>query len=117
MRGLDAVGNWVRDDCHHDAPNHRHFTRGFWTGVTILFDKGCAPHGRFRPKEEKAKPAGDSKKGHKLHRDRIDYDQSADRRERPYAGTESPTPLMRIVGDRCLPGHGRYTFKPSGSYP
>ena len=29
MRGLDAVGNWVRDDRHHDAPNHRHFTRGF----------------------------------------------------------------------------------------
>ena len=22
-------------------------------------DKGCAPHGRFRPKEEKTKPAGD----------------------------------------------------------
>ena len=29
MRGLDAVGNCVRDDRHHDAPNHRHFTRGF----------------------------------------------------------------------------------------
>ena len=57
MRGLDAVGNWVRHDRHHDAPNHRHFTRGFWTGVTILFDKGCAPHGRFKPKEERAKPA------------------------------------------------------------
>ena len=38
MRGLDAVGNWIRDDRHHDAPNHRHFTRGFWTGVTILFE-------------------------------------------------------------------------------
>ena len=37
MRGLDAVGTWVRDDRHHDVPNHRHFTRGFWTGVT-LFD-------------------------------------------------------------------------------
>ena len=48
MRGLDAVGKWVRDDRHHDAPNHRHFTRGFWTGVTILFEKGCAPHNRFR---------------------------------------------------------------------
>ena len=101
MRGLDAVGNWVRDDRHHDAPNHRHFTRGF---VTILFDKGCAPHGRFKPKEEGAKPAGDPKKGHKLHGDRIDY-------------AESPTQLMRIVGDRCLPGHGRYMFKPNGSYP
>ena len=44
-----------------------------------------------RPKEEEAKPAGDSKKGHKLHGDRIDYDQSADRRERPYAGTGKPT--------------------------
>ena len=52
MRGLDAVSNWIRDDRHHDAPNHRHFTRGFWTAVTILFDKGCAPHGRFRPKKE-----------------------------------------------------------------
>ena len=93
MRGLDAVGNWVRDDRHHDAPNHRHFTRGFWTGVTILFDKGCAPHGRFKPKEERAKPAGDSKKGHKLHGDRIDYGQSADRRERPYAGTGKPNSI------------------------
>ena len=93
MRGLDAVGNWVRDDRHHDAPNHRHFTRGFWTGVTILFDKGCAPHGRFRPKEEKVKPAGDSKKGHKLHGDRIDNDQSADRRERPYAGAGKPNSI------------------------
>ena len=93
MRGLDAVGNWVRDDRHHDAPNHRHFTRGFWTGVTILFDKGCAPHGRFKPKEEGAKPAGDPKKGHKLHGDRTDYGQSADRRERPYAGTGKPNSI------------------------
>ena len=82
--------------------------------MTILFDKGCAPHGRFKPKEERAKPAGDSKKGHKLHGDRIDYGQSADRRERPYAGTGKPN---SIVGDRCLPDHGRYMFKPSGSYP
>ena len=93
MRGLDAVGNWVRDDRHHDAPNHRHFTRGFWTGVTILFDKGCAPHGRFKPKEEGAEPAGGPKKGHKLHGDRIDYGQSADRRERPYAGTGKPNSI------------------------
>ena len=93
MRGLDAVGNWVRDDRHHDAPNHRHFTRGFWTGVTILFDKGSAPHGRFKPKEEGAKPAGDPKKGHKLHGDRIDYGQSADRRERPYAGAGKPNSI------------------------
>ena len=94
MRGLDAVGNWVRDDRHHDAPNHRHYTRGFWTGVTILFDnKGCAPHGRFRPKEEDPKSAGDSKKGHKLHGDKIDYDQSADRRERPYTGTGKPNSI------------------------
>ena len=91
--GLDAVGNWVRDDRHHDAPNHRHFTRGFWTGVTILFDKGCAPHGRFKPKEEGAEPAGGPKKGHKLHGDRIDYGQSADRRERPYAGTGKPNSI------------------------
>ena len=28
MGGLNAVGNWVRDDRRHDAPNHRHFTRG-----------------------------------------------------------------------------------------
>ena len=95
MRGLDAVGNWVRDDRHH-APNHRHFTCGFWTGVTILFDKGCAPHGRFRPKEERAKPAEDSKKGHKLHGDRIDYDQSADKGVSGHMpAPESPTPLMR----------------------
>ena len=93
MRGLDAVGNWVRDDRHHDAPNHRHFTRGFWTGVTILFDKGCAPHGRFKPKEEGAELAGGPKKGHKLHGDRIDYGQSADRRERPYAGTGKPNSI------------------------
>ena len=61
--------------------------------MTILFDKGCAPHGRFRPKEEEAKPTGDSKKGHKLHGDRIDYDQSADRRERPCAGTGKPNSI------------------------
>ena len=30
---------------------------------------------------------------------------------------ESPTQLMQIVGDRCPPGHGRYMFKPKGSYP
>ena len=93
MRGLDAVGNWVRDDRHHDAPSHRHFTRGFWTGVTILFDKGCAPHGRFKPKEEGVRPAGGPKKDHKLHGDRIDYGQSADRRERPYAGTGKPNSI------------------------
>ena len=92
MRGLDAVGNWVRDDRHHDVPNHRHFTCGFWTSVTILFDKGCAPHGRFKPKEEGAEPAGGPKKGHKLHGDRIDYGQSADRRE-PYAGTGKPNSI------------------------
>ena len=83
MRGLDAVSNPIRDDRHHDAPNHRRFTRGFWTGVTILFDKGCAPHSRFRPKKEETK----------LHGDRIHYDQSADRHERPYASTGKPNSI------------------------
>ena len=45
------------------------------------------------PKEEGAKPAGDPKKGHKLHGDRIDYGQSADRRERPYAGAGKPNSI------------------------
>ena len=87
MRGIDAVGNWVRDDRRPDAPNHRHFTRGFWTGVTILFDKGCVPRGRFRPNGEGVGSSKDKKKDHKLRGDRIDYDQSAVRRERPYKGS------------------------------
>ena len=93
MRGIDAVGNWVRDDRRPDAPNHRHFTRGFWTGVTILFDKGCVPRGRFRPNGEGVGSSKDKKKDHKLHGDRVDYDQSAVRRERPYKGSGKPNSI------------------------
>ena len=81
--------------------------------MTILFDKGCAPHGRVRPKEEGTKPAGDSNKGHKSHGDRIDYDQSADRRERPYKGTGKPNAIdadsWRQMSTRLREINGRYS--------
>ena len=69
--------------------------------MTILFDKGCAPHGRFKPKEDRAKPAGDAKKGHKLHGDRSNYGQSADRRERrrenPERDPAAPAPGRKLL--------------------
>ena len=41
-------------------------------------------------RRKKERPAGDSKKGHKLNGDRIECDQCADGRERPYKGTGKP---------------------------
>ena len=77
-----------RDSRDVYASGHRVRTHKFWTGVTILFDKGCAPK-RRRPSPKKplcedVLPGG--KEG-------IDYPQSSKRKERPYTGMGKPNSI------------------------
>ena len=72
MRGIDATGDWVRDDRRPDAPNHQHFTR--WAGVTILLTKGVPRTvGSGREENLKDRPRTE---GTQVAGDRIDHDQA-----------------------------------------
>ena len=77
-----------RDSRDVYASGHRVRTHKFWTGVTILFDKGCAPK-RRRPSPKKPL-CEDVLPGSK---EDIDYPQSSKRKERPYTGTGKPNSI------------------------
>ena len=86
---LDSKEEVYRDSRDAYASGHRVRTHKFWTGVTILYDKGCAPK-RRRPVSKKGLSPPAPEKG-KV--DSIDYPQSAPRRERPYTGTGKPNSI------------------------
>ena len=85
---LDSRDEVYRDSRDVYASGHRVRTHKFWTGVTILFDKGCAPK-RRRPSAKKPL-CEDVMPGSK---EDIDYPQSSKRKERPYTGTGKPNSI------------------------
>ena len=82
LKYIDSTQQCIRDDRRILNPGHRVRTQKFWTGVTILYDKGHAPSraprvtlAKFKDRLDKVKDldAGEPK-AHTLHGDELDYD-------------------------------------------
>ena len=101
LKYIDSTQQCIRDDRRILNPGHRVRTQKFWTGVTILYDKGHAPSraprvtlAKFKDRLDKVKDldAGEPK-AHTLHGDELDYEQKEGRKERSYSGSGKPNSI------------------------
>ena len=86
------------ESCIQDIESGSH---RFWTGVTILYEKGHAPSRaprvtltKFKTRLDKVKDldAGEPR-AHTLHGDELDCDQKVERKERSYSGSGKPNSI------------------------
>ena len=101
LKYIDSTQQCIRDERRILNPGHRVRTQKFWTGVTILYDKGHAPSraprvtlAKFKDRLDKVKDldAGEPK-AHTLHGDELDYEQKEKRKERSYSGSGKPNSI------------------------
>ena len=101
LKYLDSTQQCIRDDRRVLYPGHRIRTHRFWTGVTILYEKGHAPSRaprvtltKFKTRLDKVKDLGAGEpKAHTLHGDELNYDQKVERKERSYSGSGKPNSI------------------------
>ena len=107
LKYIDSTKQCIRDDRRILNPGHRVRTQRFWTGVTILYDKGHAPSraprvtlAKFKDRLDKVKDldAGESK-AHTLHGYELDYEQKEERKERSYSGSGKPNSISSIQAE------------------
>ena len=111
LKYLDSTQQCIRDDRRILYPGHRIRTHRFWTGVTILYEKGHAPSRaprvtltKFKTRLDKVKDldAGEPR-AHTLHGDELDYDQK---------DLVNPTPFLLLTGEVCPLVCEGYTHPP-----